>query len=110
MPESKGRNQKKCPFYGFVGVLGEGVFMDNRGNACGLTGEHRPCAMEIADQVPDWKNCAFFNHPANRARLVEIMNSNSVQFFPEQLSPGGDGSAGTPPKEWYRLVMGEEFK
>ena len=96
----------KCPFYGFVGT--GGVFMDNHGNACALTGAHSPCAMEMQQQTPAWDSCKSWNHDGNAPTIAAFMDS--VRVFPETLRPAGASSwGGISLRVWFERVMGRPY-
>ena len=96
----------RCPFYGFVG--GGGVFMENYGNACALTGAHSPCCMEMAKANPDWDKCLTFNHPANTPILKEAMERAVVN--PKALWPAGKTSwEGIKIGVCFLYVMGRDY-
>ncbi len=95
-----------CPFYGFIG--GNGVFMENYGNACALTGSHTPCKMEIMGSKPSWDMCSFFNHPHNAPIIEEIMEQ--VVANPKALWPAGQTNwEGVKIRIWFRYVMGRDY-
>ncbi|MDO8572634.1 MAG: hypothetical protein Q7S11_02565 [bacterium] len=95
-----------CPFYGFIG--GNGVFVENYGNACALTRAHSPCCMEMAKAKPDWDKCSTFNHPASTPILQEIMEN--VVANPKALWPAGKTSwEGVKIRVWFRYVMGRDY-
>ena len=91
---AKGR--PPCPFYGFIGVMG--ILTDNEGNACGLAGGHRPCAMEKSGESPNWSACTHYNHPRNAEKIGAVMNL--VRVFPNEL-----GQDGVTLKEWFDLIL-----
>ncbi len=92
----------RCPFYGFVGM--GGIFMDNEGNACGVAGGHRPCAMEMERKAPDWTSCEHFNHVGNREQIEHTLDY--CKIFPKELCPKGSPTwEGVSLRGWYSLVM-----
>ncbi len=94
-----------CPFYGFVGMMG--VFVDNHGNACGIAGGHRPCAMEMDSETPDWKKCTRFNHDENLRKIRHAFDR--CKIFPEELRPKNasswEGISLRVWYQWYQLIM-----
>ncbi len=95
-----------CPFYGFIGF--PGVMMDNQGNACALTMEHRPCAMEMADETPCWDKCTSWNHGGNKENVRQFLAT--AQVFPNELHPKGASSwEGINGLGWFRHRMGRQY-
>lgn len=91
-----------CPFYGFVGMAG--MLIDNKGNACGIAGGHRPCKMETGGNAPNWKRCVYYNHGDSPNDLIEKLEH--VRVFPEELVPRGTrGWSGIPFSEWYGRIV-----
>lgn len=102
------RNKKRysCPFYGFYG--GRGIFVDTKGNQCGLiTESYSPCKMEMNNQTPNWDKCSHFNNESNREVIKRIDERVSqVTVFPEEFRPKGKKSwNGISLKEWIKYVM-----
>ena len=96
----------KCPFYGYIGC--GTLYTENHGNACALTGEHRPCHMEMAGNAPEWDKCPVFNHEKNAPVIATLMDNVSVA--PEAFWPKGANSwAGMKLREWYEYVMGRPY-
>lgn len=94
----------RCPFYGFVGMAQ--MFVDNHGNACGAAGGHRPCAMEMAREKPDWNKCTRFNHDGNRKNIQNVLDH--WRIFPDELRPpNSSGWGGVSLRGWYQLIMRE---
>lgn len=91
-----------CPFYGFIGVMG--MLVDNRGNACGITGEHRPCAMEMNGETPSWKNCRHSNNREIGAMLTQAFDH--CRIFPCELRPPNARDwDGISLRGWFQLIV-----
>lgn len=89
------------PFYGFVRVMT--VLMDNEGNACGVAGGHKPCAMEMSHQTPDWRKCPW-NNGENQTNIERALDLCTI--FPKELEPSGSSEwRGLRLCEWHELVM-----
>ena len=96
----------KCPFYGFVGC--GSFYMENKGNACALTGEHSPCRMEMAGHAPEWDKCPVFNHEEGAPVVAELMECITVA--PDAFRPKGASSwLGMKLHIWYEHVMGRPY-
>ena len=101
IPPHKG---PKCPFYGFFGF--KNSFIDNEGNACALTGEHKPCQMEASGNVVNWDNCPE-NSEENIPELKRIMEE--VIIMPEVFWPDGNPTwSGMDFSVWFEYVMGRD--
>jgi len=96
----------KCPFYGFVGC--GNFYMENKGNACALTGEHRPCRMETAGDAPEWDKCPVFNHEKNAPAVAKLMDDITVA--PDAFWPKGASSwPGMQLRTWFEHVMNRPY-
>ncbi len=88
-----------CPFYGFVRLAT--VLMDNRGNACGVAGGHRPCAMEMNSRTPDWRQCPW-NNAGNQTNIELALDFCTI--FPDEMRPPNVPEwEGLRLREWYEL-------
>jgi hypothetical protein len=97
-------NRPPCPFYGFVGMVE--MFVDNKGNACGLAGGHHPCAMEMVSEKPNWKECKRFNHEKNLENIANALDH--CKIFPDELRPPNASEwDGVSLRGWYQLIMRE---
>lgn len=91
-----------CPFYGFIGIAG--IFVDYRGDSCGLAGGHRPCSMELQGRRPDWNACTRFNNDENRDYLESILDNGRI--FPNELLPEiASKWDGVSLRDWFRLII-----
>ena len=93
-----------CPFYGFVRMAG--ILVDCHGNGCGIAGGHRPCAMEMENDTPEWKDCGRFNNEEGHGFIEKMLDT--CKIFPEELKPR-DSSAweGVSLRGWCQLIMRE---
>ena len=93
-----------CPFYGFVGMAR--MLVDCHGNGCGVAGGHRPCAMEMAHEVPNWNECKRFNYGEKGTQFEFILDQYKV--LPEELKPHDSVAwEGVSLRGWYHLIMRE---
>ena len=80
--------------------------MDCHGNGCGIAGGHRPCAMEMAHEVPNWNECKHFNNDGSRGFIKKALDT--CKIFPEELKPRDSVTwEGVSLREWYQLIMRE---
>ena len=93
-----------CPFYGFIGIVGAEVLLDNNGNACGLTMSHSPCKMEVDNQKPDWENCNHFNREGEVETIAKVLNKFTI--FPDELRPLHLVEwSGVSVRGWFHLIV-----
>jgi len=74
--------------------------MDDLGtNQCGLRDQFTPCAMEEAQENPDWDKCEFGQDPN---RLYHERRHSRVTF---NVRGAGDGKYPFTFSEWKKLAM-----
>lgn len=97
----------QCPFHQFMGF--PGLLADaSPGNACALTFEHSPCAVEMRNETPCWDACWRYNTEANRPQVDQLLGKFNA--FPKELSPYGDqGWTGINARAWFRLITGHDL-
>lgn len=81
------RPRYRCPFYGFF--HGPGVFLDQSGNQCPLTGGYTPCLLERNGNTPNWDLCHIYNK-----KDFDIVKVYDMQIFPKEFDPPDKSSWG----------------
>lgn len=83
-----------------------GMLVDQRGNACGLTGAHRPCMMKMNHETPEWKKCHYFNNGENKGQIDYVLDNWKI--FPDELYPPGVSQwEGVSLRGWFELIVRE---
>lgn len=94
------KDRPDCPFYGFTSYFG--FMIDTGGNGCGLTGEHKPCLMEMKNEKPEWDDCSYKNI-FSEEQLLSLCSETRI--IPREWQPTHGNWDGVSMQEWIEALL-----